>query len=67
MNRTVDQLANPGDLLHAMLEDWIVAEISDASSPRTQPEPPLDSRRRQGIKSVRPSGVSVAPRLRVSD
>jgi hypothetical protein len=68
MNRTVDQLANPGDLLHAMLEDWIVAEISDATSPRTQPEPPsFDLRRRPGIKSVRASSVSIFPRLRPSD
>jgi hypothetical protein len=67
MNRTVDPLAQqPGDLLHAMLEDWIVAEISDVTSPRTQQElkPARDLRRRPGIKSVRTSTVSASPRLR---
>lgn len=67
MNRTIDPCAKPGDLLHALLEDWIVAEISDATSARTQPERRLESRSGLGIKSVRAGGVSVSPRLRNSE
>jgi hypothetical protein len=66
MNRTVDPWANPGELLNALLEGLIVAEISDASSARTQPEPRLESRRTLGIKSVRASSASVSARRRIS-
>jgi hypothetical protein len=66
MNRTIDPWANPGEMLDALLEGLIIAEISDASSARTQPEPRPESRRRSGIKSVRASAVSTSARLRTS-
>ncbi len=64
MNTITDTLANPGDLLHAMLEGLIVAEISDATSAKTQSEPPSGSRRRPGIQSIRTSRVSISGRSR---
>lgn len=67
MNRTFDPWANPGDLLRALLlEDWIVAEISDATSRQKLPEPLIESRRRLGIQSLRTSRVSVSARSRTA-
>ena len=64
MNTTIDTRANPGDLLHAMLESLIIAEISDATSAKTQSDPPTEPRRRAGIQSIRASRVSVSGRCR---
>jgi len=64
MDRIIDRWLNPGDLLHAVLEGWVIAEISDATWPRAQPMPPLESRREPGIKSFRMSRVSVSARIR---
>ena len=36
MNRNFDPLENPGDLLHAVLEGLIVAEISDVTAATKQ-------------------------------
>jgi hypothetical protein len=58
MNSTFDPWEKPGDLLHAMLEGLIVAEISDVTSDKKQVEPPIESRRRPGIQSIRGSRVS---------
>src|ERR1700687_1540156 len=62
MNSTFDSPENPGDLLHAMLEGLIVAEISDATAAEKQSEPPTESRRRPGIQSIRASRVSTSGR-----
>ena len=64
MNTTIDTLANPGDLLHTVLESLIIAEINDATSAKTQSEPPSGSRRRPGIQSIRASRVSISGRCR---
>ena len=64
MNTTIDTRANPGELLHAMLESLIVAEISDATDERKQFEHPIESRRRPGIQSIRASRVSISGRYR---
>jgi len=59
MNGKFDPLENPGgDLLHAVLESLIVAEISDVTSANQQFEPPDESRRSPGIQSIRKSRVS---------
>ena len=44
MKKVIDSWGTPGDLLHAVLNGWIVVEISEASDPDSQNE----SRRRQG-------------------
>ena len=65
MNSTFDPWEKPGDLLHAMLEGLIVAEISDVTSAKKQFEPPIESRRRPGIQSIRGgSRVSTSTRFR---
>jgi hypothetical protein len=64
MDRTIDRWPNPGDLLHATLEGWVVAEISDATWSETQSMPLIESRRGQGIQSFRMSRVSVSARSR---
>jgi len=66
MNSIIDPWADPGELLHALLEDWVVAEISDATTAEMQHALPTESRRRQGIQSVRGSRVSVSDRFRAS-
>jgi hypothetical protein len=66
MNRIIDPRTNPGELLDAMLEGWVVAEISDAMLARKQPEPLTESRRGPGIQSVRPSRVAVSERFRTA-
>jgi hypothetical protein len=63
-NSDIDKSSSPGDLLHAALEGWVIAEISDATSPRTEPVPLFDPRRAQGLQSFRVSRVSVSARLR---
>jgi hypothetical protein len=64
MKRNFDPSDNPGDLLHAMLESLIVAEISDVTSANQQFEPPNESRRGPGIQSIRKSRVSTPRRSR---
>jgi hypothetical protein len=65
MKRIVDPSANPGELLHAVLEGLVVAEISDATlSPVALAEPLSESRRGRGIKSVRASEIARFERLR---
>ena len=64
MDRNIDRWPNPGDLLHAALEGWVIAEISDATWPETQPMPLIESRRGPGIQSFRMSRVSVSARSR---
>jgi len=66
MNSIIDPWADPGELLRALLEDWVVAEISDATTAEMQHALPTESRRRQGIQSVRGSRVSVSDRFRAS-
>ena len=66
MNSIVDPWTDPGDLLHEVLEDWIVAEISDATTAEMQHALPTEARRRQGIQSARGSRVSVSDRFRAS-
>jgi hypothetical protein len=66
MSRTDDPWPNPGDLLHAILEGWLVAEISDVTLARAQSEPFDESRRGRGIRSVRGGRVAVAERFRTS-
>jgi hypothetical protein len=63
MNSTIDPWADPGELLRAVLEDWVVAEISDATTAEMQHALPTEPRRRQGIQSVRGSRVSVSDRF----
>ena len=62
MNSITDKWPNPGDLLHAALEGWVIAEISDATSFRVAPA--IESRREQGLQSFRVSRVSVSARSR---
>jgi hypothetical protein len=50
--------------LHAVLEGWVVAEISDVTKARAWPEAMDQSRRGHGIQSVRPSHVPVSDRFR---
>jgi hypothetical protein len=64
MNHNFDPSKKPGDLLHAMLEGLIVAEISDVTSAIKQFEPPNQSRRSPGIQSFRKSRVSTPRRSR---
>ena len=64
MNTTIDTRANPGDLLHAMLESLIIAEISDATVDKKQFEHPIESGRGSGIQSIRTSRVSISGRSR---
>ena len=66
MNSIIDPWTDSGELLHALLEDWVVAEISDATMAEMQHALPTESRRRQGIQSVRGSRVSVSDRFRAS-
>lgn len=58
MNGKFDPVENPGDLLHALLESLIVAEISDVTAATKQSETPDESRRLPGIQSIRKSRVS---------
>jgi hypothetical protein len=64
MDGTIDRWPNPGDLLHAALEGWVVAEISDATWPKTHFIPLIEPRRGQGLQSFRASRVSVSARSR---
>lgn len=64
MNKIVDPWANSGELLHAMLEGWVVAEISDLNLSLNPPKPPIESRRERGIQRVRRRGTSVSQRFR---
>jgi len=66
MNSIIDKWPSSGDLLHAALEDWVVAEISDATSFRTDSVPLVEARREQGFQSFRASRVSVSARSRPS-
>jgi hypothetical protein len=66
MNKIIDPWANPGKLLNALLEGWVVAEISDLTLPAGPPEPPLESRRGRGIQRVRASRISVSERFRAA-
>src|SRR5260370_27669041 len=66
MNKIIDPWTDSGELFHAVLEGWIVAVISDATTAETRPEPPTESRRRQGIQSLRGSRVAVSERPRAS-
>jgi len=64
MDRITDRWPNPGDLLHAALEGWVISEISDATPGEVQPVPLVESRREQGLQSLRASRVSVSARSR---
>jgi len=64
MNRINDKWPNPGELLHAALEGWIIAEISDATPAAMQPVPLIESSRGPGIQSSRSSRVAVSGRFR---
>jgi hypothetical protein len=64
MNSKFDPLENPGDLLHAVLESLIVAEISDVTPATRQFDPLDESRRYQGIQSIRKGHVSDSRRSR---
>ena len=64
MNRSFDPSDNPGELLHAMLEGLIVAEISDFTSAKKQFEPANGPRRNPGIQSIRKSRVLNSRRAR---
>ncbi len=66
MYKIVDPWANPGELLRALLEGWVVAEISEVTSPPRPPEPPIEARRTPGIQSVRASRISVSERFRAA-
>ncbi len=66
MNGKFDPLENPGDLLHAMLEGLIVAEISDVTAATNQFESLDESRRSPGIQSIRKSRVSNSRRFRLT-
>jgi hypothetical protein len=64
MNSKFDPLENPGDLLRAMLEGLIVAEISDLTTATKQFEPLDESRRSPGIQGFRKGRVSTSRRSR---
>jgi len=64
MNSKFDPFERPGDLLHALLEGLIVAEISDVTSPTKQFEPANESWRGPGIQSIRKSRASNSRRSR---
>jgi hypothetical protein len=64
MNGKFDPLENPGDLLHAMLENLIVVEIGDVTAATKQFEPPDESRRSTGIQSIRKGRGSNSRRSR---
>lgn len=64
MDRIFDRWPNPGDLLHAALEGWVIADVSDVSLANLQPMPLLEPRRGPGIQSFRMSRTSVSARLR---
>ena len=66
MDRNIDRWPNPGDLLHAALEGWVIAEISDATWPRMDSVPVVEARREQGFQSFRASRVAVSARSRPS-
>jgi len=66
MIRTIDPLARPGQLFHAVLEGWIVAEISYETLLRMLLEPPSESRRGAGIPSVRASRGPASRRARAA-
>jgi len=66
MDRIIESWGNTGDLLHAVLEGWVVAEISDATLPQGLPKPATESHRGPGLQSVRSSRVAVSDRLRHS-
>jgi hypothetical protein len=66
MNKIVDPWASPGDLLSAVLEGWVVAEISDLTLSLNPPEPAIESRRERGIQSARTSRTSVSERFRAA-
>jgi hypothetical protein len=63
-NSIIDKWPSPGDLLHAALEDWVVAEISDATSFRMDSVPLVEARREQGLQSFRASRAAVSARSR---
>jgi hypothetical protein len=64
MDRNIDRWPNPGELLHAALEGWVIAEISDATWPGMESVPLVEGRREQGFQSFRASRVSVSARFR---
>jgi hypothetical protein len=64
MNGISDKWPDPGDLLHAALEDWIIAEISDATPAEMQPVPAIESSRGPGIQSSRSNRVAISRRFR---
>jgi hypothetical protein len=64
MNSIIDKWPSSGDLLHAALEGWVIAEISDATWPKSQPLPLFEPRRGQGLQNFRSSRVAVSARLR---
>jgi hypothetical protein len=66
MNKIIDPWANPGKLLDALVEGWVVAEISHVTLPPGPPEPPIESRRERGIQRVRASRISVSDRFRAA-
>jgi hypothetical protein len=66
MNKIIDPWAKRGEPLDALLEGWVVAEISDLTSPPGPPEPAIESRRERGIQSVRASRISVSDRFRAA-
>ena len=60
----IDARANPGELLHAILQGWLVVETIDPTSAKKQFEPPAESRRAPGIQRIRAGRVAVAERCR---
>jgi hypothetical protein len=64
MDRIIEQWGNTGDLLHAVLEGLVIAEISDASLPQKLLKPATESRRGLGFRSLRSSRIGVSGRLR---
>jgi hypothetical protein len=56
--------ADPGELLHAVLQGWILGAVSDATLLQTLREPPLEGRRGGGIQAARASRFAVSDRLR---
>lgn len=53
MDRKVELWGNPGDLLHAILQGCVIAEISDATVQRTLSKPASESQRGPGFQRVR--------------